>query len=136
MPTRQSSSEMSQMGMEPCPRTMPALLKRTSTLPNSSIARRNRFWTWAESVTSVETAIARLPCARTASAASWMGAMRRDAMTRSAPARAIAMDISRPRPVPPPVMTMVLLWRERDCSMVRGTPGGDGLDLVLLQVVC
>ena len=67
-----------------------------------------RLSTWDESVTSVDTVMALRPSSRTLSATSSIGPRRRDAIARSAPARAIASDISRPRPVPPPVMTMDL----------------------------
>ena len=118
MPIRQSSSEISQMASAPLPRTMPALFNRMSTLPYSSRARSISAATCDVSVTSVDTVIARRPISRAACATSSIGPIRRDAITRSAPAEAIARVISRPKPVPPPVMTMVLPSRESFSSSI------------------
>ena len=76
--------------------------------------------TWAESLTSVETATARRPNPSTSAAASSMGACLLPAMTRSAPALARARTIARPKPVPPPVTTMDLPSR-LSLSSILGT---------------
>ena len=112
-----SSSVRSQMGLRTLSETAPALLNSTSILPNRSRQDFIRLATWAESVTSVATAMALTPRLSASAAASSMGPVRRPAMTRSAPARAMSRTIARPRPVPPPVMTTDLPSRLSDSSI-------------------
>src|SRR5947209_3025845 len=83
----------------------PAQLTNTSSLPNSSmVVSTSPRQAWAL-VTSVGTASARQPIARTSLAVDSSGSGRRPASTTSAPCSANTSAAPRPIPVPPPVMT-------------------------------
>ena len=81
----------------------PALLSRMSMRPNSSTTRATRCSSCSVTVTSVATAIARLPIVRTSAAIASMSAWVRAAHATSAPASANARAQPAPMPLPAPV---------------------------------
>ena len=112
-----SSSVCSQMGFRTLSETAPALFSSTSIFPNRFRQVFIKLATWLESVTSVATKVASTPRLIASVAASSMGPVRRPAMTRLAPARAMSRTIARPRPVPPPVITTDFPSRLSDSSI-------------------
>ena len=94
----------------------PALLTRTSTRPNSVIAASTIAWQSAGSATSVATARARRPAARTSSQVCCSLSTRRAASTRSAPASAQACANETPSPEEAPVTMTTLSSRRKESS--------------------
>src|ERR1700722_3100035 len=89
-------------------RAMPALLTRTSMVPNAAMKSANIFFTAALLETSATKGRA-TPPARSISVATFCGDSGRTSLTPTfAPSRANSRPISRPRPEPPPVTNTIL----------------------------
>src|SRR5437870_9785915 len=84
---------------------MPALLERMSTVPHSRTTRAKSASTWALSATSVGTAMAAPPSAKTSAATRSAPSRLRSATATCAPSAAKRRAIARPIPDPPPVTT-------------------------------
>ena len=82
---------------------LPALLNRTSSLPNDSIVLANRSRTESGSPTSVETAMALEAALPACSSVPSRGSMRRPARVTENPSSSKARADARPMPVPAPV---------------------------------
>src|SRR5512134_1102187 len=90
---------------------LPALLTKTSTLPNLGSVAAFTASSWSGLVTSAASPSALTPSFSMPAAACSQFASLREQMTTFDPASARPVAICRPRPVAPPVTTLTLPWR-------------------------